>query len=76
MKSTKERRFYGISVKIWLHNIDQMAIAPFSAIGYSMSYGLFKKKKKHYQLSLIIVSKYCSIKTMLKIDNIPQHKEK
>ena len=37
--------FYGISVKIWLHNIDQMAIAPFSAGGYSMSYGLFKKNK-------------------------------
>ena len=35
---------YVISVKIWLHNIDQMAIAPFSAGDYSMSYGLLKKK--------------------------------
>ena len=76
---TQKRKdvFYGISVKIWLHNIDQMARAPFSAGGYSMSYGLLKKKKIHYQLPLIIVSKYCSsIKTILKTHNIPQHKEK
>lgn len=40
MTQKEKEVYYGISVMIWLHNIDQMAIAPFSAGGFSMSYGL------------------------------------
>lgn len=40
MTQKEKEVYYGISVMIWLHNIDQMAIAPFSAGGFSMSCGL------------------------------------